>query len=83
MECVSPELSPELPSYDPFLGLAEAVLAVLKVSPPLKSKEIAAHLRRSGWGRPRTNVINKVLTQYLEGRVQRDGAQRWRPITPS
>jgi hypothetical protein len=54
------------------------VFAILKVSPqPLKSKDIAAQLRRSGWGYPRTNVINKVLTQYLEGRVQRDEAERW------
>jgi hypothetical protein len=60
-----------------YVRLADAVFALLKGSPPLKSKEIAAHLHRSGWGSPLTNVINKVLTQYLEGRVQRDEAQRW------
>src|SRR6187402_1976693 len=52
-----------MPSDDSFLRLADAVFAVLKESPPLKAKEIAAHLRRSGWGYPRANVINKVLTQ--------------------
>jgi hypothetical protein len=70
-----------MPSPDPFLKLADAILAELKASPtPLKSDEIAAELRRVGWGYPRTNAINKVLTQHLRGQVERDAAARWRAL---
>ena len=64
--------------YDPFLGLATAVLEVLAGSEALRPKEIAHKLRLQGWGNPPISAVNKVLTQYLAGRVSRDPGGYWR-----
>lgn len=65
---------------DPFHALAEAVAGVLRESAPLRAKEIAKRLRRSGWGNPPLNAVNKVLSQYLAGRVEQCSAGQWAMI---
>ena len=63
--------------YDPFVTLADAVADVLAESGPLRPQEIARRLRERGWGNPPLNAVNKVLSQYLTGRVEPCGAGRW------
>ena len=70
-------------AHDLFLRLADAVADVLAESDPLRSKEIARRLRLQGWGNPPINAVNKVLAQYLGGRVQRIGAGRWAAVKGS
>ena len=62
--------------YNSFLRLADAVLEQLEAAGPLRIKEIADALRRSGWGSPPSSAV-KVLAQYLVGKVKRDGRGRW------
>src|SRR5262245_57308128 len=63
--------------YDPFLALADAVAEVLRESGPLRPKGIAKRLRRRGWGNPPLNAVNKVLSQYLTGRVEQCSVGQW------
>jgi predicted protein tyrosine phosphatase len=64
--------------YDPFLNLSKAVVEVLEQYGSSKPKEIHKYLNQSGdWVNPPINLINKVLTQYLDGQVKLVEDGRW------
>jgi hypothetical protein len=63
--------------YDPFLNLSTAIVEVLQQYGPAKPKEIRKYLEKIGWGKPPINAVNKALTQYLDGQVNRDKDGRW------
>ena len=70
--------------YDPFLQLSKAVVEVLQLYGSAKPKEIRKYLNQSGnWRNPPINLINKVLTQYLDGQVKLVEDGRWALTQPS
>jgi predicted protein tyrosine phosphatase len=70
--------------FDPFLNLSKAVVEVLQQYGSAKPKEIRKYLNQSGsWRNPPINLINKVLTQYLDGQVKLVEDGRWALAQPS
>ncbi len=71
--------------YDPLLNLSKAIVEVLQFYGSAKPKEIRKYLNQSGeWRDPPINLINKALTQYLDGQVMLDESGKWalkQPIT--
>lgn len=66
--------------YDPYTRFAEIVAAVLARCGPCDTRTIVGELRRDGH-RSRAAAVNKVLTQYLSGRVARRGRNEWALIS--
>jgi predicted protein tyrosine phosphatase len=64
--------------YNPFLDLTKAVVEVLQQYGSSKPKEIRKYLQQGGvWLNPPINLINKVLTQYLDGQVKLIENGKW------
>lgn len=70
--------------YDPLLDLSKAVVEVLQQYGSAKPKEIRKYLNQTGeWRNPPINLINKVLTQYLDSQVMLMEGGRWALTQPS
>lgn len=70
--------------YDPVLRLSKAVVEVLQQHGSSKPKEIRKYLNQSGdWRNPPINLINKALTQYLDGQVKLVEDGKWELTQPS
>jgi predicted protein tyrosine phosphatase len=66
-----------MPKIERYINITKAIIDDLEKFGPSRPKEISKRLLESGWGIPSTDVINKVLTQYLIGQVKQIEGGKW------